>query len=238
MDQDQLLEETERHVKVAASQVARRYRGFVTYADMVQEGIVWVLRHPGTVEKRLDDGRRGEGRLVGAIARYLDKQARRERAASLGYKPEDEAFYTRNLIEAALPSIWDDDLLVHPPVEEALEGPRRPSNPAETSGWLVTVLDVRSAWEKASMDANWRLALAYRYGEGLRIYQIAQLLEVSDTTVSTYIEKGIRALTNNLGGRPPYECEADCECGKGRAGRRHVISNAEAMARTENQYDE
>lgn len=238
MDQDQLIEETAHHVKVAASQVARRYRGFVTYADMAQEGVVWVLRHPATVEKRLEDGRRGEGRLVGALARYMDKQARKERAASIGYKVEDEAYYNRSIIEAALPAIWDNEMLVRPPAEEAPEGPRKPANPAETSNWLVTVLDVRSAWEKAEMDTNWRLALAYRYGEGLRLYQIADLLEVSDTTASSYIEKGLRSLTNQLGGKPPYECEGECECGKGRAGRRHIISNAEARAIQENQYDE
>lgn len=237
MDQDQLIEETAHHVKVAASQVARRYRGFVTYADMAQEGVVWVLSHPGTVVSLLEDGKRGSNRLVGRMVRHMDKLARRERAQSIGYDASDEAFYTRTLIEAALPAIWDDSLLDHPPVDdEAADAPRRRSDGSETSNWLVTVLDVRRAWTEADMDLNWRLALGYRYGDGMRLYQIADALEVSDSTAANYIERGLNAMIRALGGKPPGQCADDCECKP--AGGRKVISNAEARARTENNYDE
>jgi hypothetical protein len=237
MDNDQLIEETDRHIKVAAAQVARRYRGFVTYADLCQEGVVWVLTHPATTQSRLEDGRRGEGRLVGQIARYMEKLARKERAASIGYDQSDEAFYARTLVEAALPAIWDDSLMDHPPVEDmASDGPKRRSDGSETSNWLVTVLDVRRAWQNAEMDLNWRLALSYRYGDGMKLYQIADALEVSDTSASNYIERGLNALIRELGGKPPGQCSPDCECKP--VGNRHAISNAEARYRTDNDYDE
>jgi RNA polymerase sigma factor (sigma-70 family) len=216
--------------------VSRRFRGYTDYADLVQEGLLWVMRHPQTTRNRLDDGRRGEFRLVAQLAKVMEKAARRDRAASLRYKPEDEAFYQRTLVEAALPAVWDDELLTHPPMDDYnAEGSKHRTDQSETSNWLVTVLDVRAAWNAAELDENQRLALTLRYRDGWRLYQIADELEVSDTTVANYIEKGIRALIEELGGKPPAQCGPDCECGQG-VGRRKVISNAEARAKTEESY--
>ena len=123
-----------------------------------------------------------------------------------------------------------------PPDDDYTTEPhRRRTDQSETSNWLVTVLDVRSAWEKADLDLNWRLAIAYKYGEGLRLYQIADALEVSDTTAQSYIDRGIKALIHELGGSPPGNCPPDCECGQG-PGSRRAISNAEARARTDQDY--
>lgn len=235
-DYDALIEETENHCKVAAAQVSRRFRGYITYADLVQEGFFWVLKHPATVEARLEDGRRGEQRLVNQLAKHMEKQARKERASSLRYQPEDEAFYQRTLVEAALPAIWDDNMMLKAPDDDYTTEPhRRHSDGSETSSWLVTVLDIRSAWQKAEMDLNWRTALAYKYGEGLRDYQIAQLLEVSETTARTYVDRGIKAIIRELGGSAPGRCPPECECGEG-IGSRRVISNAEARARNDEAY--
>lgn len=235
---DALLEETEVNVRAAAAQVARRYRGYITYADLAQEGRIWVMRHPGTVRARLDDGRRGDFRLTNQLAKHMDRLARKEKAATSHYMPEDEAFYQRTIVEAALPSIWDDEYLLKAPEDDmATEPHRRRSDGSETSNWLVTVLDVRSAWERADMDEKWRLALAYRYGDGLRIYQISALLECADSTTQTYISKGVRALIDELGGEAPGRCPPDCECGDG-LGSRRVMSNAEARARTDADYGE
>lgn len=235
MDNDELIEETEHHVKIAASQVARRFKGYVTYSDLVQEGYVWVLRHPGTVSQRFDDGKRGEDRLIRQLARYMEKKARAERASSLRYEPDDEAFYAYQLVEACLPAIWDDDMMVHPPSDDANTGSRHRTDQSETSNWLVSVLDIRAAWKNADLDSEWRLALAYRYGEGLRLYQVADILQVSDDTAQEYIDKGIRSLIRELGGSPPYKCPPDCECGV--SGPRRAISNAQAQAQLENDYE-
>jgi hypothetical protein len=156
----------------------------------------------------------------------------------MGFKVEDEAFYQRTLVEAALPGIWDDEFLVKAPVDEyTTEGHRHRTDQSETSNWLVTVLDVRAAWVKADLDLNWREAIALRFGEGMRLYQVADAMGVSDTTANTYIERGIRALIRELGGTSPSRCEPDCECGHG-VGNRKVISNAEARARTDSNYGE
>jgi len=233
-EMEALLEETEVNVRVAAAQVSRRYRGIVTYADLAQDGKVWVLQHPGTCTNRLEDGRRGSRRLTGLIAKRLDGIARREKAAGL-YDPQDEAFYSRTMVEAVLPAVWDENVMLVPP--EQAEGVRGSSSPSEHGSWLAMTMDIRRAWATATMESTWRLALAYRYGEGLRIYQIATLMEVADSTAHNYITKGIRALIKELGGENPGRCPPDCECGSNPVGKRKVISNAQANAQTERDYE-
>lgn len=235
-EQQELLEETEPNIRFASTQVSRRFRGFVTYADLYQEGIEWVLRHPGTCRSKLSDGRRGSFRLTAMVAKHMEKLARREKAAQSRYSVEDEAFYNRTLIETCLPAVWDDNYLYGPPQDEEAPEVRKRKDPAETSSWLVSVLDVRRAWAEAVMDDNWRLALSYRFGEGLRIWQVAQLLEVADSTAQSYIDKGIRAMVTALGGSAPHGCQSGCECGY--VGSRRVMSNAEARARTGQDYDD
>lgn len=229
-----ILEEAETCIRVAASQVSRRYRGYLSFADLMQEGNIWVLKHPKTVRERLDDGRRGSRRLTGQIAKHLDRLGRHEKAASLQYSPDDEAFYSVAMIEMFLPVIWDESLLTNPPVTEEVGG-KSVADPSAGNNWLVGALDVKKAWQEAPLDANQRVALAYRYGYGLKNYQIAEMLGVSDTSVGTYIKRGINLLIEELGGHPSRQCYDDCECGEG-VGSRRVMSNAEAQARTAENY--
>jgi hypothetical protein len=171
---------------------------------------------------------------VGQLARHFDRLGRNEKAYALQYSPEDEAFYSSALIEACLPAIWDEALMERPPTNE-LEG-KQVSDPSEAGNWLVSTIEVRESWKRVQMDDNIRLALAYRYGEGLRNWQIAELLEVSDSTVTAWLRKGINTLIRDLGGYPPGRCDGECECGEG-VGTRRVMSNAEARARTAEQYE-
>jgi hypothetical protein len=231
-----LLEEAETAIRIAAAQVSRRYRGYLTFADLMQEGNIWVLKHPGTTRSRLEDGRRGSRRLVGQLAKHFDRLGRNEKAFSLQYSPDDEAFYTTALVEACLPAIWDESLMDQPPVSDMLDNRRANTDPSEAGNWTVSTIDVRKAWTSAVMDDNVRLALAYRYGEGLRNWQVAELLQVSDSTVTVWLRKGINALVRELGGFAPGRCDGECECGEG-IGSRRVMSNAEARARTADQYE-
>lgn len=235
---DELLESTETHIRVAAAQVSRRFKGYISYADLAQEGAIWVLRHPKTVANRLEDGKRGDYRLTAQLARYMEKKARAEKASSLRYDPSDEAFYQRSFVETLLPAVWDDEFLLKPPDDLTSAEPHaRKSDPAETSNWMASVLDVRAAWARVQLEENVRLTLAYRYGEGLRISQIAHLLEVADSTVQNYIKKGLDALINQLGGAAPYSCNTDCTDECSGPGRRSAISNAQARAITDHDYE-
>lgn len=233
-EMETLLEETEVNVRVAASQVSRRYRGITSYADLAQDGKLWVLQHPGTCETLLEDGRRGSGRLTNRLAKHMDGLARRDKAAGL-YDPADEQFYSRSMVEAALPSVWDETVMQAQPEQEG--GARGDSRPAEGGSWQAMCVDVRRAWGVTKMSDLWREALTFRFREGLRVYQVAAAMGVADSTAHNYITKGIRSLIRELGGEPPGRCPPDCECGNGTpVGTRRAISNAQARAETDRNY--
>ena len=226
-EQQILLDDSVVNTRVAASQVSKRYRGIVTYSDLYQEAIEWVLKHPGTTRARLDDGRRGSTRLTGQIAKSLDLAGRKAKAFGK-YEVDDEAFYSRGMVEACLPAVWYQHYKVRPPADD--NGyQKQHSDPSEQGGWLAMCVDVVGAWGKTTMIPLWREALTHRYGGGLRIYQVAALMSVADSTATTYLAKGVRALIETLGGPRPG-CERDCEC------TRIVKSNDQAETETERDY--
>jgi DNA-directed RNA polymerase specialized sigma24 family protein len=229
----------EEYVRPAAASVARRYRSEVTYADLAQEGYVWALTHRGTVRTRLEDGKRGEYRLIAQLAGHMQKVARQEKATRAGYSPDDEVFYSKGMIELALPAVWDESYMIRPPVEgdESMSG-RSNNDPAAGNDWLASVIDVRRAWAEAELSQEQRDALELRYRFRLSQQNVATMQGTAKSTANERINSGLRALIDALGGRRPGECPADCECRPEPVGTRHVISNANARAITNQGYDE
>jgi hypothetical protein len=201
---------------------------------LYQDGAMWLILHPGAVTERLEDGRRGSTRLTGQIAKHLDGIARREKAATVGYNVADEAFYNTATIEAALPSVWDVRLMEQPPANDSGEFQKTKSDPSKAGTWLAVCVDVRGAWKKTSMNKAWKTALTLKHGCGLRNFQVADVMEVADSTVHAYILKGTRSLIMALGGFPPSKCADDCEC----VGTRKILSNSQAAALTARGYEQ
>ena len=233
-EQQAMLDACAVNLRVAAAQVSRRYQAYITYADMYQDGITWVLSHPGTVTARLEDGRRGSTRLTGQIAKHIDGIARREKAHACGYEPEDEAFYTAAMVEALLPAVWDTGYMDVPPPADGSEYQKQRSDPSTGGSWLAMTCDVRAAWDKTRMNDQWRDALTLRFRDGMRNYQVAERMGVADSTAQAYVGRGVRSLINALGGPAPSRCEPDCECMGGRAAQ----SNAQAVAETARGWDQ
>jgi len=229
-----MLDAAGANIRVAASQVSRRYREYVTFEDLYQEAISWVLAHPGTVQARLDDGRRGSTRLTGQIAGFIVGLARKEKAQAIGYNPDDEAFYTRGMVEALLPAVWDDNYMESPPSQDGGEYQKQKSDPSTSGTWLAMACDVRKAWGVSGMNELWRDALTLKFRDGYRVYQVASDMHIADSTAATYLSKGVRSLINQLGGSATQHCEKDCEC---TLGNRTVISNSSAAAQTSRTWD-
>ena len=232
-EQQTILDQSATNIRVAAAQVSRRYQRFTTYADLYQEACLWVVLHPGAVTERLEDGRRGSTRLTGQIAKHLDGIARAEKAATVGYALADEAFYNVATIEAALPSVWDVRLMERPPTTDLGDFQKQKSDPSTAGTWLAVCVDVRGAWTKTTMNALWVEALTFKHRDGLRNFQVADLMGVADSTVHAYVAKGTRSLINALGGSPPSKCGDDCEC----VGVRKIMSNSQADALTNRSYE-
>jgi len=231
----------EEFVRAAAAQVSRRYRTHTTYADLAQEGFVWALQHKGTVASRLEDGKRGEYRLVAQLAGHMQRVARQEKATRAGYSPDDEYFYSRGTLELALPAVWDEEHMLKRPStgddDPSLSG-RGKIDPSQGNDWLVTVLDVRDAYRNADLTLEQREALTLRYRDRLSVTAVADAQGTAQSTASDRINGALKALVEALGGQRPEGCTPDCECQPQTVGSRRVISNATARAITSQGYEE
>jgi DNA-directed RNA polymerase specialized sigma24 family protein len=241
MSTDEFVAAIEEHVRAAAAQVSRRYRTHTTYADLAQEGFVWALQHKGTVASRLEDGKRGEYRLVAPLAGHMQRVARQEKATRAGYSPDDEYFYSRGTLELILPAVWDERHMLKRPTsgedDPSLVG-RSKADPAQGNDWLAQVIDVRAAWGKANLTADQRDALALRYRDKLSVDAVAAQMGVAQSTASDRLNGALRGLIEALGGQRPEGCTPDCECRPQTVGSRRVISNATAQAITSQGYEE
>jgi len=238
MSNDDLIATVEPFVRAAAASVARRYRSAVTYGDLSQEGFTWALTHRGTINSRLEDGKRGEYRLIAQLAGHMQAVARQEKATKAGYSPEDEVFYTTGMLEKALPAVWDASYMIGPPVDGGEKVGRSTKDPAAGNDWLASVVDVRRAWEQTELSDEQREALELRYRFRLSQQGVADQQGTAKSTANARINTALRDLIDTLGGRRPEGCAWDCECRVEPVGSRRVISNATARAITDQGYDE
>lgn len=208
----------------------RRFRNFTAREDLIQEGYVWALEHPKRVQEYLDheNPKMAYYWLSRDLWEAMEKYARKDRAAALGYDPADEAFYGKALIDELLPAVLLGAL---EPPQGATSEVKNTSDPAEGGTWLAMYLDVKSAWEKATLTQHERDIMTMYFGGDDSQQFIADTLEVTQQTVSKTIKRATKKLSDKLGGQRPNDCPNTCECheGKlrerpGKSGRRRIAA--------------
>jgi hypothetical protein len=232
----ELDEQRVRHaIDTAAATGRQGYRQHLPYADAKQAATLWVYAHPGKVRELLDDGDRGARRLTWLATRAVEVEGRRERAAALGYNPEDEAFYDRGMVELILPALWDEEY--KPWADKDKAGRRRKADPSQGNEWAVMVADVRKAWGLSGMSDERREALTYRFRDHEPYAVIAARQGCHINTVQSRLHAGLASLVEALGGFDPH-CSEGCECGLGGPGSRRVMSTAHSLAVQQGYYSE
>lgn len=195
----------------AAATIARRFYGYVQAEDLRQEGHLWALEHPETVEayEEHEEPKLAAWLLTRDLRAAMEMYARRERAAFLGYDASDEQFYSKSLIEAALPAALSGDLSSP---AQGLELGRKSGGPTSDGGdWQVIVMDVQMALTAAGLTAEERDCLTHHYRDGEAQADIARLLNTDQSSVSRALARGVRKVVNVLGGPRPRECwESGC----------------------------
>lgn len=206
----------------AASDVKRRFRNVLEWDELISEGWVWRLAHPGTYQgyDADDQEKRSQYRLRRDLVWHLEKVVRKEKAQRAGYSANDEAFYNEALIGTILPAVLRGEL--EPTQGEATEV-RSPTDPAEAGTWMAHALDVASAWAEASLTDKERDALLLYYGFAKSQDEIAEIQDSAQSVVSERIKRGMKKLIAALGGEKPGGCPFDCECHEGRLRQRPRI---------------
>jgi len=217
----------EDEVRIVVSEVKRKYSHFVEVEDLTQEAWLWTLEHPKAMEEYSsvpeEDERKAAYRLRRDIRAKLDKVARASRAHGLGYAPEDEEFYGRNLIMNMLPHVLAGDDT--PPAAGDSEV-HTPSDPAEGGKWHAAYLDVQHAWDTAPLTADQQVLLIERVFSRLTLVELADKYGVTDRTISRRVNIALKVLCDALGGERPHGCPYDCECHEGALRRRPGVHSA------------
>lgn len=190
-------------VKAAASNVLRRFGDYVERDDLVQEGWLWVLEHPGTLASyNADEIRRdAQYRLDRDLRMAMERCARAERAHMLGYRPEDEHFYDRGFLIAVLPAVFDR---AEAPPEFLREiGSRAGREPSEEYGnWIVIRQDVENAFY--SLNHADRKVMHMRYDLGMSQQEVGMHFGVAQDAISHREKRIFARMVRHLGGRRPY----------------------------------
>ena len=203
--------------EAVATQVARvvhrKYHTYFDVSDVRQECLVWVIRREAKVRTWLDpdqepEAYKGGVRQLGkTLSRHADRYCRKRKAQSLGYALEDEAYYSPITLSELLPFVWSDVVETHRPNDgERVSGS---GNPAEGGNYVIQLLDIRRAMAK--LDEMDRDVLQLKFEHQLTFAQIAEELQVSDTTAHRKVDGALRRLNNHLGGQSPFEREVELE---------------------------
>jgi len=206
MTVEELLAAAEPIVRQACRTISQRFRGYIEFDDLAQECRLWCLQHQDKLVEWLDceEGdraaiRRGCKKLATTLSREAERVARRERAAALGYRPEDEWFATRGTVKELLPVVIAggyDGYEVSP--KEAV---RSPGDPAEGNNRLAMLADVAAAWKVHPSPLLERL---YCFEVDRSRQEIADDAGITVATLAKRENQALDMLIRFLGGANPY----------------------------------
>ncbi len=191
-----------------ASQVAREYSGHVTADDLRQDAWEWVFGHQRKTREFFSADESGQRRFFRYhIRNHLQKKARRERAAALGYEPEDQLHYSVQQIKDCLRDVWDHDRWTLASRPE-IEGGGR-TDPAEGKGRETALLDVSVAL--SGLTEHQRLLLELYFRDDRTLEEISDATELPVSTVQYRIGRAIATIRRKLGGPPMFDDPPDWE---------------------------
>ncbi len=204
MTDEELMEAAEPLICQVAHRVGTRYKDFVDRRDLQQELRLWVWRRRRKVRTWLDvdpDDRSavvgGVKQLTATLRRLADRIGRKERAAHLGYRPEDEWFISARLVKELLPIVIADNTDGY---ESRPEVVGRSGDPAEGNGYVALLADMSAAWRHHHSKV-----LEYRYGpDELTQRAIGERLGMSESQVRSREQRDIALIIEYLGGESPY----------------------------------
>lgn len=184
----------------------KSYPDWITDDDAHGEMWLWAVSHVRRVEdlaESYNDGHKGIAfsRLRAELIDAASRMAEREKASWGGYDPKDVAFYKPEQVFAAL-RVWAEGVTSE--AGQVSDGPKPTTDPAEGGNLLVSILDARSAWDKAPLTADEQRAVAVVKIHGYTLDQAAEALDTTVAVVRNLVRKAGWKLVRELGGRDPW----------------------------------
>ena len=194
-----------------ANTIYKRYRAYLEREDLVQECYSWAIARAAYLQEQLseeDPDKRihNERRIAWQMLRNAERFARKEKAAKSGYQTNDEIYYDTATFGQLLPYVISsviDGTVLEQAQEMLRDGqPKGSSSPSEGGNLLVSLLDIKKAFE--GLSSNDKDILVKRYHDNLTLAQIAEVLECAISTADRRCTNAMRRLQNSLGGDSPW----------------------------------
>lgn len=216
--------------RLIAGQVWHRYQT-LDPDDIASEICVYVLSHDRVLAEWQDycegdydseeSAKHASNRIRTIFRRAGERYARKEIAAMVGYRPEDEAYYSTGLLKVLVEQYYAEGLTERPPVGRAESVAKSSGDPATAGNYLISLLDVQRGLEL--LPAKYRNRLKFRFkdlgqvtdaeiarmADNLAVapgkrQRIAKHLGYSEDQIRGRVRIALRKLQSKLGGSSPY----------------------------------
>lgn len=170
----------------------------------------------------VDDDGKGKAQLLTAMQRWAIAYAKRERAAMLGFNPDDQVAYSKPQLRDMLPLVESPESWSSFAAEGGdRSGGRSTADPAEGGTRLAMYADLRRAWERLTDEERVILRLRY-FGASEESWEaLGELLDVTPDAARKRCERALGKMQRFLSGEVRE---------RGGDVARRVLSNAQAVA--------
>lgn len=188
--------------------ISKRYHRFVELDDVKQAMNEYAWKRKDKVAEYLmrdneDERRMGYKAFSTFIRRAGERYARKEKARALGYELGDEYFYRLAMIETLIKVLGSEDAhLSNQVMDPDVHGVKAKRQASEGNNLLAMLADVDKAMKK--LDKRTNAILNSKYSSDAPLAEIAKQWDISPQRVEQIINKGLRDITEYLGGATPY----------------------------------
>jgi DNA-directed RNA polymerase specialized sigma24 family protein len=172
----------------------------VSREDIVQEVMVWVHGHGEKLEQWAEEGEHGRNKLHKSMRHAGLKYCQDEKAAILGYRPEDVYYYELGLIKDTLTRIWDEEAWTSPPQPND-QAKVKHRSVSEGGNYVATLCDVSRVVGLLSEPEQ--QLLRYHYHEGYSLRDLSELLDCTPAAVEGRLTRLVKKVQRLLGGEKP-----------------------------------
>jgi DNA-directed RNA polymerase specialized sigma24 family protein len=216
-----------RVVRSVSNGVGKQQRYIIPVEDLQQDAWLWVFQNSRKVSGWLEDddspsGKHARGMLSSSLRVHLHGICQKHRVERDGTLPGDYYFYTKAVVEAFLPDVFEPEagttMTAAAPRGTYVTSSKQPSEGFEYQAMLT---DVRRGFQ--SLPAADKALLYDRFAHGgLEVGIMAASMDKPERTVRYQLSRAVNRIIRALGGEQPRRM-------------REVKSNAAAVAQTQEQ---